>query len=76
MVNQQIMNKAFSQLPEKAKEEVILFLEFLMNKYNIPVPKNLKETPGKRVFGISKGDYQMPEDFDDELEDFKPYMPE
>jgi hypothetical protein len=75
-MDNQLFLQQFSQLPEKAKEEALLFLEFLRSKYQLNSSKSKLETPQKRVFGIAKGDYQMQNDFEDELEDFKPYMPE
>ena len=35
---------------------------------------SINEQPQERVFGCSKGKYQMADDFDAPLEDFKDYM--
>ncbi len=75
-MDNQLFLQQFSQLPEKAQEEALLFLEFLKSKYKVVATKKQPKTLKKRIFGISKGDYQMQSNFDDELEDFKPYMPE
>ncbi|MCU0444574.1 MAG: DUF2281 domain-containing protein [Microscillaceae bacterium] len=70
-MDNQLFFQQFSQLPDKAQEEAMLFLEFLMSKYQVATsPQNPKKS-AKRVFGISKGDYQMQSDFDAELADFK-----
>jgi hypothetical protein len=71
MDNQHLFEQ-ISQLPDKAKEEVLLFLEFLVNKYQINSTQNNKKRSG---FGTWPG-IQTAEDFDAELEDFKDYMPE
>jgi len=60
-----------SKLPDKGKEEALLFVEFLMSKYQVKPAPNEK----RKGFGSSPG-IQMTDDFDDELEDFKEYMPE
>ena len=61
---------AIDKLPEDKKEEVKDFVYFLMPKQEAkknPLPK-------KRQFGCAKGFFQMREDFDEPLDDFKPYM--
>ena len=59
------------QLPERLKQEVMHFIAFL-KKENVSQPEEPKA--GKRVFGCSKGKYQLSPDFDEPLEDFKDYM--
>ena len=58
--------KKFSSLPENLKEEVMHFIDFLLNK----TKNNL--TP-KRKFGSAKGKIKMHKNFDDPLEDFQDY---
>lgn len=74
-MDNQLILQQFEQLPDKAKEEALLFLEFLISKYEIVTNQQQPKVQNKRIFGISKGDYQMQSNFNDELEDFKPYMP-
>ncbi|MDX2305287.1 MAG: DUF2281 domain-containing protein [Microscillaceae bacterium] len=70
-MDNQLLLQQFSQLPEKAKEEALLFLDFLMSKYQIKTPENEK----RGGFGSCPG-IKMSDDFDAELQDFKDYMPE
>lgn len=63
-----ILLKKVSSLPEKLKNEVADFVDFLMNKNN---GKNIERKP---VFGSAKGMFTMKPDFDEPLEDFKEYM--
>jgi hypothetical protein len=59
------------QLPENLKLEVMHFIAFLKQKY---AGKSAEAKPLKRVFGRSKGNYVLSDDFDAPLEDFKEYM--
>jgi hypothetical protein len=63
-MNKLLIYKKFSSLPENLKQEVIHFIDFLLNKNN-PAPK--------RKFGSAKGKIKMHKNFDDPLEDFKDY---
>jgi len=67
-MSQQFDIVLFNQLPDKLKEEVMHFIEFLFqkNKKNIPPPKKVKA-------GFLKGVFKMKEGFFDELEDFNEY---
>ena len=56
-------------LPEKLKDEVRDFVEFLIKKSGKDNKK--KKT---REFGVLKGKIHMSPDFDEPLEDFKEYM--
>lgn len=73
-MQQLTLNEAIAQLPELVKaaargEEVLI-------GENGTVVKLVPMTPasGKRVFGSAKGTFQMADDFDAPLEDFKEYM--
>jgi len=55
-------------LPENLKEEVKDFIGFLKSKSKEKV--EIKE----RKFGSAKGFFEMSDDFDEPLEDFKEYM--
>lgn len=62
-----------SLLPPHKMEEVMNFIDFLLNK---EVTK--KEIPTQRrkpKFGCAKGTFKMSDDFDAPLEDFNEYMP-
>ena len=76
MGNNQLIAQQINQLPQKAKEELQLFMEFLFNKYNVNSNQETKKEDKKRTgFGSWKG-IQLSDDFDEPLEDFKDYMPE
>lgn len=62
--------KKFEKLPEQYKIEVNALIEDLLKKANIAEPVNKKSRGG---LGISKGLYNMSNDFDEPLEDFKEY---
>ena len=55
-------------LPPTMLKEVDDFIEFLKTKHQN------KESIKERKFGCSKGLFQMSDDFDEPLEDFKEYM--
>jgi len=57
-----------SSLPANLKQEVSDFVAFL--KYR----KKQKTVLKKRQFGYAKGFFEMTEDFDKPLDDFKEYM--
>ena len=57
-----------SRLPPDLKKEVQDFIEFLKSKTKNE--KSLKQ----RKFGAAKGFFEMHNDFDEPLEDFKEYM--
>lgn len=70
MTEQAILEEIHS-LPENLRLEVMHYVSFLKNKYlngsDQPIQK-------KRVFGMAKGKFEMSDDFDDPLDDFKDYM--
>lgn len=55
-------------LPKDMKEEVLLFIEFLKQK------KKKATEIKERKFGYAKGFFEMKDNFDEPLEDFKEYM--
>lgn len=57
-----------SLLPDKLKQEVKNFIEFLQHKEKLQKPIK------KRQFGCAKGKIKILEGFDEPLEDFKEYM--
>ncbi len=62
-----------SLLPPHKMEEVMNFIDFLINK-----EVTQKEIPAQRrkpKFGCAKGTFKMSDDFDAPLEDFNEYMP-
>lgn len=70
-MNQQLFVNQFNQLPEKAQEEVLLFLASIAKKYQEETTQPKKRTGFGSLPGI-----QMVDDFDAPLEDFKDYLPE
>lgn len=80
MENNQFIAQQINQLPQKAKEELQLFMEFLFSKYDVNSKQEVKseseqESKKRTGFGSWKG-IQLSDDFDEPLEDFKDYMPE
>ena len=57
-----------SQLPKNLQQEVLDFIDFLLNK------KKENNNPPKPKFGSGKGMFKMNPGFDDPLDDFKEYM--
>ncbi len=58
-----------STLPPNLKEELKSFVEYLKTKAK--QPQEIKQ----RKFGAAKGFFEMSDDFDEPLDDFKEYMP-
>lgn len=65
--------KNLEKLPESVKQEVLDYIEFLVNRYAQETPKTPK-TAKRGGLGIWKGKIWMSEDFDEPLEDLKDYM--
>ena len=59
------------QLPEALKLEVLHYIQFLNKEKSTQHEKAISK---ERVFGSAKGKYQLADDFDAPLEDFKDYM--
>ena len=70
MINEQDIFSKIHLMPDNLKSEILDFVEFLFNKYNLQ-PEQKKIIP---KFGSAKGMYIMSDDFDEPLEDFKEYM--
>ncbi|MEO6684974.1 MAG: DUF2281 domain-containing protein [Dyadobacter sp.] len=64
-----LLNKVAS-LPSNLKEEVSDYVDALINK---SLGADLIKKPLK--FGMMKGTFEMTDDFDEPLDDFKEYMP-
>lgn len=58
-----------SSLPSDVREQVMDFIAFLMERR-----KRSPEEPKERKLGLAKGLVEIPPDFDEPLEDMKPYM--
>lgn len=58
-----------SSLPEDIRKEVMDFIAFLMER-----KKRSPSEPKERPLGLAKGLIEIPPDFDEPLEDMKPYM--
>lgn len=69
MQDQQLLDK-FHSLPSDKQAEVIDFIGYLKSKLNQPV----NQTASRGSYGSLKGTFQMSDDFDAPLEDFKDYM--
>lgn len=67
MTNLQMYTEFSTLLPD-LKKEVQDFIEFLKSKVK---NENLQK---QRKFGTAKGFFEMHDDFDEPLEDFKEYM--
>lgn len=61
----------YNALPENLKKQVADFIDFLSEKKQKNTGHNSHKTP---KFGNAKGMFEMAEDFDQPLEDFKDYM--
>lgn len=70
MTEKAILSEIHS-LPENLRLEVMQYISFLKNKY---VKGSDQPVQKKRVFGMAKGKYEMSDDFDEPLDEFKPYM--
>lgn len=71
MNDQLIYSKINLLRSEQLKQELLLFVEFLLTK-------QFSETSVEKrmpTFGSAKGTFVMAADFDAPLEDFKDYMP-
>jgi hypothetical protein len=70
MINEEEIFSKIHKMPDNLKSEILDYVEFLFNKYN------LKQEQKKIIpkFGSAKGKYIMSDDFDEPLEDFKEYM--
>ena len=67
-MNAETLEYKIKLLPDNLKEDVSLFIDFVLYKSNQPLKKE------KREPGFMKGKIIMSDDFDEPLEDFKEYM--
>ncbi|MCO6482101.1 MAG: DUF2281 domain-containing protein [Flavobacteriales bacterium] len=58
-----------NSMPEHLRKKVLAYIEALIAGQPKP-----KETPKKRMAGLSKGKIWIADDFDAPLDDFKEYM--
>ena len=58
----------YQQLPDSNKQEVLNFMEAILEKLH---PKKSQKSRGG--LGIAKGKYNITDDFNDELIDFREY---
>jgi hypothetical protein len=71
-MNKQLIISKIKQIKsENLKQELLLFLDYLLAKQFID------EKAAKRIpkFGCAKGIFKMADDFDEPLDDFREYMP-
>ncbi len=69
MTEEKLILSQIQQLPEKLRQEVLHYVEFLQAKHNAQNPK-----PKNRKAGSAEGKFKLTSDFDAPLEDFKEYM--
>lgn len=62
-----LLYKKLSSLPENLKLEVANFIDVLLNNHKKP-------TKAKAKFGSAKGIFKMKGNFDEPIEDFKNYQ--
>ena len=70
MTEKAILSEIHS-LPENLRHEVLRYISFLKSKY---VNVSDQTVEKKRVFGRAKGRYEMSDDFDKPIDEFKDYM--
>lgn len=68
MIKEETIIAKINELPDKLKQEVLHYIEFLQEKY---ARQNQVQESKKRQAGSAKGKYQLAPDFDVPLEDFK-----
>ncbi len=64
-------------LPDTAKESLLLYTEFLANHYrNLKSAETSEQLKKRRLFGSMKGTFilPLPDNFDGPLDDFKDYL--
>jgi Protein of unknown function (DUF2281) len=69
--------KNVEKLPDKVKQAVLLYTEFLASQYaKEKLEKTEEKSERQRLAGSMKGTFvlPLPDDFDQPLEDFKDYM--
>ncbi len=71
MIKEETVMAKINELPDKLKQEVLHYIEFLHEKY---ATQNQTQATKKRQAGSAKGKYKIAPDFDAPLEDFKDYM--
>ena len=69
MTDEKAILAQIEQLPEKLKQEVLHYAEFLQKKYVSQKRKNKN-----RKAGSAEGKYKLAPDFDAPLKDFEDYM--
>jgi hypothetical protein len=69
MIEEKAILAQIQQLPDKLKQEVLHYVEFLQLKHNTQNQK-----PERRKAGSAEGKFKLAPDFDEPLEDFKEYM--
>ena len=73
-MDDKLVIEQYTSLPEQLKKQVADFIAFLKQKeQSAPAQRSLATK--KPVFGSYKGTFEMGDDFDEPLEDFKDYMP-
>ena len=68
-MEEQYLLQKIRLLPNELKQEIMDFVEFLLNKY-----QGSSDPKMKPQFGSAKGVFKMSPDFDEPLDDFAEYM--
>lgn len=69
-MNENTLLYEFKKLPENLQNDALHYIIFLRDELEKKSNSNKKN----RIYGISKGKYQLSDDFDEPLEDFHEYM--
>ena len=73
-----IIIEKYNLLSDDYKKKFLKFIDFLSNMHKIEEVEKVKtdeeKKKDKRIFGIAKGMFEMKDNFDEPLDEFKDYM--
>ena len=73
-----IIMEKYNLLSDDSKKKFLKFIDFLSNMHKIEEVEKVKtddeKNKDKRIFGIAKGMFEMKDNFDEPLDEFKDYM--
>lgn len=73
-----IIIEKYNLLSDDSKKKFLKFIDFLSNMHKIEEEEKVKtddeKNKDKRIFGIAKGMFEMKDNFDEPLDEFKDYM--
>lgn len=73
MIDNQIYSRLFFLQSQELKQDLLNYLNVLINKQFVRGETNPKRVP---KFGCAKGKFRMADDFDAPIDHFDEYMPE